>query len=38
LALTGLPFTIREIFAISTLLSCTAVYRPRRRLKPFQCP
>src|ERR1700745_4096002 len=35
-ALTGLPFTIREILAISTLLSCTAGYRQRRRLKSFQ--
>src|SRR3954451_3691317 len=36
LAFTGLPFTIREILAISTLLSCRAAYRPRRRLKSFQ--
>src|SRR6195952_5863042 len=36
LALTGLPFTIREILAISTLLICTAAYQPRRRLKSFQ--
>src|SRR5450432_4185399 len=36
LAFTGLPFTIREILAISTLLSCTAAYRLRRRLKSFQ--
>src|SRR3954452_1148244 len=35
-SLTGLPFTIREILAISTLLSCTAAYRLRRRLKSFQ--
>src|SRR5712672_1753810 len=34
LAFTGLPFTIREILAISTLLSCT--YWLRRRLKSFQ--
>src|SRR4029078_12060144 len=36
LAFTGLPFTIREILAISTLLSCTAAYRLRRRLNSFQ--
>src|SRR5882757_9810097 len=34
LAFTGLPFTIREILAISTLLSCT--YWLRRRLKSSQ--
>src|SRR6267154_1431709 len=34
LEFTGLPFTIREILAISTLLSCT--YWLRRRLKSFQ--
>src|SRR6476660_9632506 len=36
LAVTGLPFTIREILAISTLLICAAVYRQNRRLKSFQ--
>src|SRR4029077_13815487 len=36
LALTGLPFTIREILAISTLLICPAAYRQNRRLKSFQ--
>src|SRR5882757_6999931 len=36
LALTGLPFTIIEILAISTLLSCAAAYRQNRCLKSFQ--
>src|SRR4051795_11048862 len=36
LAFTGLPFTIREILAISTLLSCTATYRQNRRLETFE--
>src|ERR1700752_2078725 len=35
-AVTGLPFTIRETLAISTLLICAASYRQRRRLKSFQ--
>src|SRR5260370_25119216 len=35
LAFTGLPFTIREILAISTLLGCTAAYRQNRRLETF---
>src|SRR3954447_21548325 len=36
LAFTGLPFTIREILAISTLLSCTAAYRQNRRFGTFE--
>src|SRR5882757_5713440 len=36
LAVTALPFTIREILAISTRLSCTAGYRENRRLETFE--
>src|SRR6266571_3636746 len=36
LAFTGLPFTIREILAIGTLLGCAAAYRQNRRLETFE--
>src|ERR1700755_3142677 len=36
LALTGLPFTIREILAISTLFICALELRQRSHFKSFQ--
>src|ERR1700761_2548354 len=36
LALTGSPFTIREILAIQYSLICAAAHRRNRRLKSFQ--
>src|SRR5712671_827778 len=36
LAFTGLPFTIREILAISSLLICPTAYRQNRRLKSVE--